>query len=69
MTACERPEHDTHWQQTQVGRATVPQGHPPPPRAHTWRYSPCAGQLNNKQVSQKAKLLVLKRFTTGRYTL
>ena len=30
MTARERPEHDTHWQQTQVGRATVPRGHCPP---------------------------------------
>ena len=41
------PEHDTHWQHTQVGRATAP-----PPRAQTGCYSPCAGQLNSKQASR-----------------
>jgi hypothetical protein len=30
LSAAERPEHDTHWQQTQVGRAAVPRGHSPP---------------------------------------
>jgi hypothetical protein len=52
MTARERSEHGTHWQQTQVGRATAPPcraGTAPPPRAQTGWYPPCAGELNSKQ--------------------
>jgi hypothetical protein len=49
MTARERPEHDTHWQHTQVGRAAVP-------LAQTGCYSPLCGtgfELINKKTKTK----------------